>query len=497
MSSSRGRGGRGKLVAGVTAAGVMVSIVGVSSMTVAPGFAGTPAAHASGSQAAPGAQLWVSRYDGPAGNVDWAIAVAASPDGSAVFVTGPSREHNGAPDYATVRYDSATGGQLWASRYDGPSTGDSFDVPAAVAVSPDGRTVFVTGQSEGATYGADYATIAYSASTGRELWLRRYNGPSDGYDFAKALVVSQDGKTVYVTGYSGELGPRGSDAYTTIAYNAATGARRWISRLQARANRNNKARAIAISPDGKTLYVTGRGYGSSSYDYLTVAYNAATGAQRWATRYNGPANGNDYANSVVVAPGGKSVYVTGGSPGKTSSTDFATVAYDATTGAQRWSSRYNGTGNFRDSGGSLAITPDGHTLVVAGPSMGPRFAGTGYATVAYNAATGAAAWTRRALGFPSASFLSTQTLAVSPDSSTVYVTGLTAGDCCDYDYGTVAYAIATGTQQWLSSYNGPGTRDFDDEASALALSPDGSTLYVTGRSAGVTSIDFATIAYRA
>jgi DNA-binding beta-propeller fold protein YncE len=468
-------------------------------MTAALGSVRTPAANASGSQAASGAQLWASRYDGPAGNFDWATAVAASPDGSAVFVTGSSRKHNGLPDYATVGYDSATGGQLWARRYNGPgSAGVSFDVPAAVAVSPDGRIVFVTGQSAGATYDEDYATIAYSASTGRQLWLRRY-GPSDGNAYAKALVVSQDGKTVFVTGYSGggSYGPRNSDAYTTIAYNVATGARRWVSRFKARADRNNQARAIAISPDGKTLYVTGRGYGSSTYDYLTVAYNAATGAARWFTRYNGRANGNDYANTVVVAPGGKSVYVTGGSPGKTSSTDFATVAYNAATGAPRWSSRYNGTGNFADSGGSLAITPDGRTLVVAGPSVGPGGpgTGTGYATVAYNAATGAAAWTRRALGLPDAGFLSTQTLAVSPDGSTVYVTGHTAVECCDYDYGTVAYAVATGAQQRLSRYNGPGNGD--DEASVLALSPDGSTLYVTGLSAGVTSIDFATIAYRA
>jgi hypothetical protein len=46
----------------------------------------------------------------------------------------------------------------------------------------------------------------------------------------------------------------------------------------------------------------------------------------------------------------------------------------------------------------------------------------------------------------------------------------------------------------MSSYDGPGSGD--DNASALALSPDGRTLDVTGHSTGVTSDDLATVAFR-
>jgi hypothetical protein len=262
------------------------------------------------------------------------------------------------------------------------------------------------------------------------------------------------------------------------------------------AYRNSQARNIDISPDGKTLYVTGQTGATFHYGYLTVAYNAATGAARWFTRYNGRANRSDYANTGVVAPDGKAVYVTGGSRGRSSGTDFATVAYNAATGAQRWAARYDGPGNALDAGGSLAITPNGRT-VIAGPSLGPNSGPgslTGYATVAYNAASGAPFWTRRALGFPGISTLYSQTLAISPDGSTVYVTGNNAVGCCDFDYATVAYAFATGAKQWLSRYNGPGNKS--DQASALALSLDGSTLYVTGVSDRVSSGGFATIAYQ-
>jgi len=151
--------------------------------------------------------LWLSRYDGPADTNPLPTAIAASPDGSAVFVTGWSRHHSAPADYATVGYDSATGRQLWVWRYAGP--GKFFDEAAAIAVSPDGRIVFVGGTSGIFAPGGGYLTIAYSASTGQQLWLRRYDVPG-GFAYAKALVVSPDGRTVFVTGYSGggNYGPR-------------------------------------------------------------------------------------------------------------------------------------------------------------------------------------------------------------------------------------------------------------------------------------------------
>jgi WD40 repeat protein len=437
--------------------------------------------------------LWVGRYEGPAGSYSGASAIAVSPDGRAVFVTGTSFRtghlgHNIAAHYVTAGYDSATGRQLWTRLFRGLGNSAS----GAIAVSPDGRIVFVTGSSVVGTGHDYYATIAYSASTGRQLWLRTFSWPG-GWANAAALVVSPDGTTVFVTGYSGDgfLSGYNDEGYSTIAYNAATGAQRWLSVFKGR----NEARNIAISPDCKTLYVTGRGYRpASQWDYLTIAYDAATGAVRWTARYNGPENGLDYANAVVVAPGGKTVYVTGGSwsNSRSKGAEFATVAYNAITGAQRWAARSNGQGI----GMSLAVTPSGRIVIAAGLSIGPSGPGlgTGYATVAYNAATGAPVWTRRTLGNPGIAYSDSHTLAISPDSSTVYVTGVNAVACCDYHFATVAYASATGSQLWLSTYGGPTNRA--GAAHALALSPSGGTLYVTGASSAVVSEVFATIAYK-
>ena len=59
-------------------------------------------------------------------------------------------------------------------------------------------------------------------------------------------------------------------------------------------------------------------------DYATIAYNAATGAQRWAKRYDGPGTGDGQAYSAAVSPNGATVFVTGYSGG---TGDYATIAY--------------------------------------------------------------------------------------------------------------------------------------------------------------------------
>jgi hypothetical protein len=75
-------------------------------------------------------------------------------------VTGTSIGSTGSPDEATVAYDASAGAQLWLKRYNGPAGAD--DYAYALAVSPSGSAVFVTGESFGSTSSFDYATVAYS-----------------------------------------------------------------------------------------------------------------------------------------------------------------------------------------------------------------------------------------------------------------------------------------------------------------------------------------------
>jgi len=94
------------------------------------------------------------------------------------------------------------GGQLWTARYDGRGLADEA---FALAGSPDGSRVFVTGWSKGTIPNSfEYATVAYDEATGARLWARRYGGPSKLRNFARADAVSPDGTKVFVTGASSQ-----------------------------------------------------------------------------------------------------------------------------------------------------------------------------------------------------------------------------------------------------------------------------------------------------
>ena len=142
---------------------------------------------------------WVRRYNGPSGTGgDYASAMAVDGAGN-VYVTG--RSSNGANyDYATVKYNAA-GDTLWVRRYNGP--GNGADYAYAIKVDSTGN-VYITGQSSGGAApgtGNDYATIKYNTA-GDTLWVRRYNGPlGTGADVASAMAVDGAGN-VYVTGNS-------------------------------------------------------------------------------------------------------------------------------------------------------------------------------------------------------------------------------------------------------------------------------------------------------
>ena len=82
---------------------------------------------------------------------------------------------------AAVPGAAAPGGQLWVSAYNGPASGN--DVASGAAVSPGGGTVYVTGTSySGPAAGYDYRTVAYNGATGARLWVARYNGPANSTD---------------------------------------------------------------------------------------------------------------------------------------------------------------------------------------------------------------------------------------------------------------------------------------------------------------------------
>jgi outer membrane protein assembly factor BamB len=463
----------------VAAAGAVAGTLGVAGVntagaaTQAPQPASAPSLATARQPAVPGAKLWVRRYHGPGKDSDAASSVAVSPSGGRVFVTGYSTDATSFnSDYLTVAYNAATGARLWTARYNGLGSA------RAVAVSPDGSTVFVTGASSALGSGPDYATVAYRASDGTQLWVARFNGTGTSGDFATAVSVARDGTKVFVTGTSFDAADETS-SIATVAYNASDGARLWVARFKGGPGGNTAGSAIT-SPGGNRVFVTGEVQSEAvTAEYGTVAYNATTGARLWARRYTGRG-----ATAIAVSPDLTRVYVTG-----ESHFDYTTLAYSARAGARLWVKRYNGGGKYADFANSVAVSPGG-TVLVTGST------GTfDYATVAYSPG-GAQLWARRYDGPGINPPLTDRDIAyavAAPGNGRVYVTGTSwGGRATKNDYATIAYNVRTGARVWVRRYNGPASGA--DGASSLAARRG--RVFVTGGSAGTTSgDDYATIAY--
>jgi DNA-binding beta-propeller fold protein YncE len=462
-------------------------------------------------------------------DVAWSDDVEASPDGLHVYVTGRALHGADSIDIQTVSYNAGTGAVEWVARYDGivrfDSPGVGLDWGVDLAVSPDGAKLFVTGFSGTVhpkdTLVNDIVTLGYDAASGQLLWEHRYHGPrpNASWSVGQALAVSQDSQHVYVTGLTY---PEGlyvnlfAFDFTTYRLNAGNGSVEWLSRYNGPGDVEDWGYALALSPDGQHVVVTGRSFGGplQNWDYATVSYAAATGAEEWVQRYDGGARTlvapmyvlalGDWSSSVAENPQGTLAFVTGRSLSDDTNYDYATLAYDTLTGQQRWLARYDGPGHFED--GAFAAGANGQDAFVTGwsASADPD-AHWDYATVAYDALTGQQRWAQRYDASRGLLDDMGQALRVSPDGQRVYVSGWSFDAGAEYAYATLAYDAATGAQLWEARHAARaannadiGTRfnaaGSDLDLVNLALSPDGSALYVAGTGGNVT---FLAVAYDA
>ncbi len=197
-----------------------------------------------------GAQIWVARYNGTGNSFDLAYALALDGSGD-VLVTGRSNGNGTQSDYATVKYSGITGAQLWVARYNGPS--GFSDQAHALAVDASGN-VLVTGHSSGGTSGLNYATVKYNGASGAELWQAIYNGPVNSADEAFALVLDASGDVI-VTGASSRKINSFDRDYATVKYSGATGAQIWEHVADFGIEGNDVAMQVLRAGDGSLRVV--------------------------------------------------------------------------------------------------------------------------------------------------------------------------------------------------------------------------------------------------
>ncbi|MCK4307691.1 SBBP repeat-containing protein [candidate division WOR-3 bacterium] len=377
-----------------------------------------------------GDTLWVRRYNGPGNDDDEPSGIALDDSGN-VYVTGGSHGSGTDYDYATVKYNSY-GVEQWIRRYNGP--GNYGDKASAIALDDSGN-VYVTGWSYDSSFSIhryDYATIKYNSS-GDTLWVARYDGPVNYYDDrAKAIAVDDSGN-VYVTGCSEDSCALGiCYDYATIKYNHS-GDTLWVRRYNGPSDEYDIASAIVVDGGGN-VYVTGGSADSfCGGDYATVKYNSL-GIEQWVARYS--QSGVDWAEAIAVDDSGN-VYVTGYSedwwgcpPDIEWEGDYATVKYNS-SGKEQWVRRYGGLYNW-DGANAIGIDNSGNVYVTGTDG----YSDNDYATIKYNS-SGEEQWIRKYDGTGRND--GARAIALD-DSGNVYVTGLSYGSGTGYDYATIKYS---------------------------------------------------------
>ena len=211
--------------------------------------------------------------------------------------------------------------------------------------------------------------------------------------------------------------------------------------------------------------MTGCDPGASSACYsrmTTIAYDATSGTPRWLARY--AVDGSSiFPGQILASADGEEVFVIGVEQLRGTMT---TIAYTASTGAERWvghdrdlRATYVIGNRFADWAG---ISADGRTLFIAGSVGGFRHGVAAYATK-----DGVKFWTLET----SRSSWSWPMIVPSPMSDIVFL-----ADQNHDDYLITGIDAAKGRELWRSTYDEAGRDDYPIE---MAVPADGSRVFVT------------------
>ena len=262
--------------------------------------------------------------------LDGANSVAVSADGKSVYVASCSSAAVARLDRNTttgaITQPAGTAGCVSEDGAGPCADGHGLEVPNGVAVSPDGKSVYVSSWISNAVVRLDRNTttgaITQPAGTAGCV-SEDGSGPcADGHglDIPESVAVSPDGKSVYVASLDSDAVARLNRNTITGAITQPAGTAGCVSETGAGTCADGHglidAFSVAVSADGKSVYVAS--YNSDAVARLdrnttTGAIGQPAGSAGCVSETgSGPCadgHGLDGPRSVAVSPDGKSVYV--------------------------------------------------------------------------------------------------------------------------------------------------------------------------------------------
>ena len=260
----------------------------------------------------------------PANAVGQVFSVAISPDGESVYATSFSTSaiDEFARNSATgaLTFTGCIGDDTGCTT---TSPANAVDGPRSVTVSPDGRSVYVTTAESQAidTFSRNPATgaLTFENCIGNDPPGCTTTNPPGALDTALSVAVSPDGGSVYVTGnYENVL--------DSFARNASTGMLTFAGCIGHYAgctatspvNALEGPTAVTVSADGSSVYAVA----TQANAIDTLARNTTTGAltfsdcigQDTGCTPTTPANALTRVSSVAVSADGQNAYATASGP---------------------------------------------------------------------------------------------------------------------------------------------------------------------------------------